>query len=273
MGTMLLAVGFDWRTHIHPLLNLTHPAIVRDIHAQYVAAGAWLLTTNTFGVSYHGARGDVAKQDVAAIARGAVRLAREAAAHVGAQVKVGGSIGPLGAPLVRLGEAQARAWFALQAAALNEARADLLMLETFIALPEAQIALAAARAASQLPVWVLFSVNEEGILNDGTPIEAAAQTMLSLGAAAVGVNCSLGPPSVLRAVQRMAARRAPGAALVAKPSAGLPDAHGAYPFSAEDFAHCARELHAAGAAVIGGCCGSTPAHIQAMRQALNLSKD
>ncbi len=269
MGTMLLAAGFAYDTHVYPLLNLTHPTAVLEIHRQYAAAGATLLTTNTFGTSYHLAHGRIEPSQVRCIAQAATQLAQEAASLTGRAALIGGSIGPLGKALAGIGAHQAGAWFAMQAVALQAAGADVLILETLTSNQEALLALQAIQSATSLPVWVLFNVNESGTLLDGTPILKAAQQALDLGAAGIGANCSSGLWAVLKAVQHLAHLNAGYARLIARPSAGTPQQDGRYPLTPSDFAECAPALLKAGANVIGGCCGSTPSHIRALCASLH----
>jgi len=263
MGTMLLERGFGLEL-CYDELNLSRPETVMDIHSAYLLAGAEMVKTNTFGANVfrlqrHGLRGKVAE-----INRAGVRLAR-ACALQSSGACVAGSVGPLG---VRVGAAEARAAFAEQVRGL--AGADLLMIETMMSLEEAAEAMSAAHdVAPELRLVVTMMVDQAGNCLDGATPEAAAARLTELGADVVGCNCSLGPESVLRAVERM--RTATRLPLAALPSAGLPrtvDGNGVGPASPEEMADWARRLAAAGASLIGGCCGTTPEHIRAMRLAL-----
>lgn len=262
-------------------LNLCRGELVRSVHEAYVRAGAEMIETNTFGGNAFRLAGAGLRERVAEMNRAGVRIAREAVRRAGGQearrVWVAGSVGPLGVRLEVEGgtsRREARAAFAEQMAALAEGGpgvgVDLLIVETVMALNEAEEAVLAAReVAPDLPVMVLVTVDAEGNCLDGSSAEEAARRIAVWGADAAGVNCSVGPASVLRAVRRMAA--ATKLPLAAMPSAGLPETAGGkmvYPSGPEAMAGFAREIARAGAQLIGGCCGTTPAHIAAMKSVL-----
>jgi len=250
---------------------------VRSVHEQYLQAGAQIIETNTFGANSFrlerfGLRDKVGEfnRAGAAIARQCVDAIRE---KQGTQAFVAGAMGPLGLRLEPLGKTsleEARAAFAEQIAALAEGGVDLLMLETMMSVDEAEQAVLAARAvAPQLKVVVLFTVDEESNCLDGTSPEVAAQRMVAVGADAVGCNCSTGPAAVLSAVERM--RAVTKLPVVAMPNAGMPrnvEGRNIYLTSPEYMGSFARKFVRAGANWVGGCCGTTPAHIRAMRSAL-----
>jgi methionine synthase I (cobalamin-dependent)/5,10-methylenetetrahydrofolate reductase len=276
MGTMLYSCGV-FINRSYDELNVTQPETVRSVHEQYLQAGAEMIETNTFGANSFrlerfGLRDKVGdfNRAGAAIARQCVDAIRE---KQGTQAFVAGAVGSLGLRLEPLGKtslAEARAAFAEQIAALAEGGVDLLMVETMMSVDEAEQAVLAAReAAPQLKVIVLFTVDEEANCLDGTSPEVAAQRMTAAGADGVGCNCSTGPATVLTAVERM--RTATALPIVAMPNAGVPrnvEGRNIYLTSPEYMGSFARKFVRAGATWVGGCCGTTPAHIRAMRSAL-----
>jgi homocysteine S-methyltransferase len=276
MGTVLYARGI-FINRCYDELNLSDPGLILSIHEEYLQAGAEILETNTFGanrfrLARHGLAGKVAEINAAG-----VRLARQAVEHLrdkqAGEAWVGGSVGPLGVrlePLGKTGLDEARAAFAEQIDALAQAGADLLILETMPALNEAQQALIAAReVAPDLPVLVMVTVDDESNCLDGSSPEQAARLLTEWGATAIGVNCSTGPATVLTAIEAM--HKATTLPLAAMPNAGMPRAvegRNIYLCSPEYMASFARKAIAAGAQIVGGCCGTTPNHIRAMRSAM-----
>jgi homocysteine S-methyltransferase len=254
-------------------LNLSDPALILSVHEEYLQAGAEILETNTFGanrfrLSRHGLGGKVAEINAAG-----ARIAREAANRLKGEAWVAGSLGPLGVRLEPLGKTsleEARAAFAEQIRALAGAGVDLLIIETMAALNEAHEALRAAQeTAPELPVLVMVTVDDESTCLDGSSPEQAAALLTEWGAGAVGVNCSTGPTTVLTAIEAM--RGATTLPLAAMPNAGVPrevDGRNIYLCSPEYMANFARKAVAAGAQFVGGCCGTTPNHIRAMRSAM-----
>ncbi len=276
MGTMLYSCGV-FINRCYDELNVTQAETVRSVHEQYLQAGAEIIETNTFGANSFrlerfGLRDKVGEfnRAGAAIARQCVDAIRE---KQGTQAYVAGAMGPLGLRLEPLGKTsleEARAAFAEQVAALAEGGVDLLMLETMMSVDEAEQAVLAAReVAPQLKMVVLFTVDEESNCLDGTSPEVAAERMAAVGADAVGCNCSTGPAAVLSAVERM--RAVTTLPIVAMPNAGMPrnvEGRNIYLTSPEYMGSFARKFVRAGASWVGGCCGTTPAHIRAMRSAL-----
>ncbi|MGB6690384.1 MAG: homocysteine S-methyltransferase family protein [Terracidiphilus sp.] len=276
MGTVLYARGI-FINRCYDELNLSDPGLILSIHEDYLQAGAEILETNTFGansfrLARHGLAGKVAEINSAGVS-----LARQAIAHLkekqGGDAWVAGSIGPLGVhlePLGPIGLDEARAAFAEQVLALAAAGADMLIIETMIALNEAHQALEAARqSAPHLPVLVMVTVNDESNCLDGSSPQHAAALLTEWGASAVGVNCSSGPAAVLTAIEAM--RAVTTLPLAAMPNAGLPRAvegRNIYLCSPEYMASFARKALRAGAQLVGGCCGTTPDHIRAMRSAM-----
>ncbi|NUQ30909.1 MAG: bifunctional homocysteine S-methyltransferase/methylenetetrahydrofolate reductase [Acidobacteriaceae bacterium] len=276
MGTMLYARGV-FINRCYDELNLSQPDLIRSIHEEYLHAGAEMIETNTFGANaIRLARYGLADK-VSAINHAGVALARKAAQHseekTGAHAYVAGAIGPLGARLAPAGTItvqQAHDAFAEQIAALAAAGADLLIAETFPSVAEAEIVVRAARdIAPHLPLFVMVTVDDNGNTLDGTTAEETATRLTIAGANAVGCNCSSGPHAVLDVIERM--RAVTHLPLAAMPNAGLPravDGRNIYLTSPEYMASFARKFAKAGATFIGGCCGTTPNHIKAMRSAL-----
>jgi methionine synthase / methylenetetrahydrofolate reductase (NADH) len=280
MGTVLYARGI-FINRCYDDLNLSDPGLILSIHEEYLQAGAEVLETNTFGanrfrLARHGLAGKVAEINAAG-----VRLARQAVEHLkdkqAGVAWVAGSVGPLGVrlePLGKTGLDEARAAFAEQISALAGAGpgsgVDLLIIETMPALNEAREALTAAREiAPDLPVLVMVTVDDDSNCLDGSTPEQAAARLTEWGAGAIGVNCSTGPATVLTAIEAM--RKATTLPLAAMPNAGMPRAvegRNIYLCSPEYMASFARKAIAAGAQIVGGCCGTTPNHIRAMRSAM-----
>ena len=276
MGTVLYARGI-FINRCYDELNLSDPGLILSVHEEYLQAGADLLETNTFGanrfrLARHGLAGKVAEINAAG-----VRVAREAVEHLkdkqAGEAWVGGSVGPLGVrlePLGKTGLDEAREAFAEQMRALVQAGVDLLIIETMPALNEAHEALMAAReTAPHLPVLVMVTVDDESNCLDGASPAHAAALLTEWGASAIGVNCSSGPATVHTAIEAM--RSATTLPLAAMPNAGMPRAvegRNIYLCSPEYMASFARKAIAAGAQVVGGCCGTTPNHIRAMRSAM-----
>jgi homocysteine S-methyltransferase len=271
MGTQLHARGISFERSFDEL-NLTQPRIVEEIHRAYISAGSELIETNTFGanrikLARHGLEGRVRD-----INFGAVRLAREAREIAGEPTFVAGAIGPIGQhlePIGRITISQATAAFEEQVAALVEGGADLLVLETFTNLPELLAAVSAARRTTDLPIVAQMTFAEDGLtLSAEEPEEVVAALELA-GADVIGVNCGVGPQVALQVLETM--RRQTKLPLSGQPNAGLParvDGRFFYFATPEYFAMFAREAADLGIAYIGGCCGTTPAHISAMRAAL-----
>jgi homocysteine S-methyltransferase len=276
MGTVLYARGI-LIDRCYEELNLSDPGLILAVHEEYLQAGAEIVESNTFGgnrfrLARHGLAGKVNEINAAGvrIARQAVERLKEKRAG---EAWVAGAVGPLGVRLEPLGKTsldEARAAFAEQIRALAEAGVDLLSLETMPALNEAREALAAAReVAPHLPVLVMVTVDDDGNCLDGATPAHAAALLTEWGASAIGVNCSTGPTTVLTAVELM--RAATTLPLAAMPNAGLPRAvegRNIYLCSPEYMASFARKAFQAGVQMVGGCCGTTPNHIRAMRAAM-----
>ncbi|HEX2918374.1 MAG TPA: bifunctional homocysteine S-methyltransferase/methylenetetrahydrofolate reductase [Edaphobacter sp.] len=280
MGTMLYARGV-FINRSYDELNLTQPELVREIHLEYLQAGAEVIETNTFGANAFRLEHFGLRDKVREINLAGVRLAREAVNQIrdkqGVEAFVAGAIGPLGVrlePLGKVGLDEARTAFAEQISALTEGGpgvgVDLLSIETMTSLIEAEQAIAAARSvAPEIPVIVMVTVDEEGNCLDGASAETAARRLSATGADAIGCNCSAGPATVLSVIERM--RPLTDLPLAAMPNAGIPRAvegRTIYLTSPEYMASFTRKLVKAGATLVGGCCGTTPSFTRAMRSAL-----
>jgi methionine synthase / methylenetetrahydrofolate reductase(NADPH) len=276
MGTVLYARGI-FINRCYDELNLSDPGLILSVHEEYLQAGAEILETNTFGanrirLARYGLAGKTAEINAAG-----ARLARQAVNHLkekqAGEAWVAGSIGPLGVrlePLGKTGLDEARATFAEQMQILVDGGVDLLIIETIPALSEARQALEAAhKVAPNLPVVVMVTVDDEITCLDGASPQQAAALLTEWGASAVGVNCSTGPTTVLTAIEAM--RPATRLPMAAMPNAGVPRAvegRNIYLCSPEYMASFARKAVTAGVSIVGGCCGTTPNHIRAMRAAI-----
>ena len=280
MGTMLYARGV-FINRCYDELNLSQPDLVREVHAEYLQAGAEVIETNTFGANRYRLEHFGLQDKVREINLAGVKLARECVEHIrekqSSTAFVAGSIGPMGVrlePLGKVGLDEARAAFAEQIRALAEGGpgvgADLLIIETMTSLAEAkQVILAARSEAPELPVIVMMTVDEEGNCLDGASPETAAKKLTSWGVNAVGCNCSAGPATVLSVIERM--RPVTSLPLAAMPNAGIPRAvegRTLYLTSPEYMASFTRKLVKAGASFVGGCCGTTPSYTRAMKSSL-----
>jgi homocysteine S-methyltransferase len=263
MGTMLYGRGV-FVNRCFDELNISNPGLVGAVHAEYVEAGADVIETNTFGahrlkLGPHGFDKDVRRIN----AEGA-RIARQAAAG---RALVAGSLGPLGKPLEPFGNityAEAVAVYREQAEGLAEGEVDLFLVETMPSLDQARAAVEAIRAVSSRPISVSVTFNEEGTTFYGDKPEDVVRTVEAWDVAVVGANCSQGPQPMLETVQRMAAA-ATRAKISAMPNAGAPalvDGRYVYLCTPEYMASYARRFLAAGVTMVGGCCGTTPAHIR-----------
>ena len=271
MGTLLHSRGTPFNKCFDEM-NLSSPSVVTGIHREYLEAGAQILLTNTFGAN----RFKLAKyglhDKVELINRAGVELARKAAAE---SALVAGDIGPLGvhiAPFGRVQPEEARAAFAGQVEALSQAGVDLIVIETMTDLYEIQAAIRAVHdTAADLPIIasVTFTRDDRTILGDSP--EKVARTLQDAQADVIGVNCSGGPAQLLRVLKEMRAA-VPQARIWVKPNAGWPEMVGGrimYPADPDYFGDYAMAFCEAGARIIGGCCGTTPLHIAAMRKALD----
>ena len=267
MGTMLYSRGV-FINRCFDELNLSQPDLVRQIHQEYVKAGAEILETNTFGANRARLSAFGVAEKLKAINQAGVRVAREAA---GEGAFVAGAIGPLGVRIEPLGPTsftEARGIFREQAEALIEAGADLLILETFGNLDELREAVLAAREAGgdSIPIVAQVTIDDFGHLPGGTDTETFTREMNSWPVDAIGLNCSVGPKATLETIELMMQHSSKP--MSAMPNAGLPtrvEGRNIYLCSPEYMAQYARRLLWAGVKIIGGCCGTTPDHIKLIR--------
>ena len=245
--------------------NLRAPESVLSLHLGFIRAGADLIETNTFGANRRKLAEHYLEDDVAAINEAAVKLARDAREVSGSDVFIAGSIGPLGGPVK-----DRDAVFAEQAQLLEGRGVDLFMIETFYELDELLAAIGAVRGVSALPIVALLTFDEDSQTLGGVSAEEAAASLASHDVVAIGANHGVGLQAALRAIERMAGSGKPLAAL---PNVGLASLAGervifphATPEYFAEFAAHAREL---GARIIGGCCGTTPVEIAAIRNAVD----
>jgi methionine synthase I (cobalamin-dependent)/5,10-methylenetetrahydrofolate reductase len=268
MGTMLYSKGISF-IRCFDELNLSTPQLVKEVHLGYVKAGAEMIETNTFGATRLRLEKFNLGDKVREINLAGARLAREVA---GDDLHVAGSVGPLGVRLEPLGSTsleEARQAFREQLQALAEAGVDLIVIETMVDLNEAHQALLAARDVSALPVVVQMTIQDDGSTPTGALPEEFTRQLDAWGADLIGVNCSVGPAAVLEALERMAA--VTQKKLSAQPNAGLPrtiEGRNIYLCSPEYMASYARRFIQAGARLVGGCCGTTPDHIRAIKAAV-----
>ena len=265
MGTVLQQRGLP-PGGAPELLNLTDPELLMSVYRDYIAAGSQVIYANTFGAN--GLKLKRIDRDVEEIVAAAVRVAKEAAA--GTETLVALDIGPLGELLEPLGSLPFETAYELfreMAVAGERAGADLAVIETMTDLAEARAALLAVKENTKLPAFVTMSFDENGRTFTGCSVLSMARTLEGLGADAIGLNCSLGPDLLAPVLKELCANtRLP---VIAKPNAGLPDpVTGRYSMSPEAFARAILPCVEAGVSVVGGCCGTSPAYIRALREAL-----
>jgi homocysteine S-methyltransferase len=272
MGTLLYAKGI-FINRCYDELNLSQPDLIREVHQEYLTAGAEIVETNTFGGnSFRLARHGFADR-VREINLAGVRLAREASKPFDALVA--GAVGPLGIRIEPLGKTsfdEAREAFRRQIAALVEGGVDVIVLETFGYLAEIHQALLAARDVDpKIPVVAQVTIDEDGNCFDGARPETFGKKLTDWGADLVGCNCSVGPVAMLSAIEQLS--KVTDKPLAAQPNAGMPrnvEGRNIYLCSPEYMASYARKFLAAGVRLVGGCCGTTPEHIRAMKAALRV---
>jgi homocysteine S-methyltransferase len=252
--------------------NLRSPESVVAVHTSYIAAGAELIETNTFAANRRKLARLMLDDAFEEINSAGVRLAREAREVTGRDVFVAGSIGPLG-ELEVFDPAEHGPLYAEQARVLEGRGVDLFMVETFFDLEELVVAVEAVRGASSLPIVALLTFDDEAEITGGVGATAAAERLAALGVAAIGTNHGAGPTVALRALRGM---RGPGLPLAALPNIGLASVVGGrvvYPHSTPDyFAEFAVQAVGLGARIVGGCCGTTPAQIAAVRAAFEAGR-
>ena len=247
-----------------------HPEALQQLQRSYVAAGSEIVIAPTFGANRVLLAGHGLEQDVGRLNRTLVAVSREA---IGASALLAGDITTTGQPVLPGDDAAYRKLLDVyqeQAGAILDAGVDLFIIETLMGLTEAMAAVEAVRDLCELPILCTFSVQTDGKCYFDGSIFEAAEILPELGADAVGVNCSNGPDlleSVVRGLRRVCA-----VPVIAKPNAGLPTmtetGEAVYSMSPAEFARHMKTLIGAGASFVGGCCGTTPAHIRALRKAL-----
>lgn len=281
MGTLLYARGVTYE-QCFDALNLTDPERIQAIYSEYISAGAQIIETNTFGANRTKLEAHNLGDKVREINYRAARLALEAREVSGQPVFVAGAIGPTGRPLQAPDEqrlSDLRAVFREQIEALQTGGVELLILETFSSLAELRQAILAAQEVGGLPIVAQMSFYEDGHTLSGQSATRVATVLGDLGVDVMGANCSVGPAATLDVLQEMitAAQQAETATsqlFSAQPNAGLPkriDNRFFYVSTPDYFADYAVSFAQAGVRLIGGCCGTTPRHIAAMRKALDES--
>jgi homocysteine S-methyltransferase len=270
VGTYLYEKGIFINTCFDEL-NLTNPDLVESVHRDYIEAGADVVETNTFGANRFKLAPHGLEQRVREINLSGVRIARKAS---GDAAYVAGSIGPLGVQIEPLGKVsfdEAREAFAEQASALLEAGVDLIVLETFALLPELVQAVRAVRECdATIPLMAQVTITDDGQLGSGAPLEQFAQALAPLAVDVLGLNCSVGPKAMLEALEAL--RELTPLPISVQPNAGLPQSIGGrnlYLASPEYMAEYAKRFIQTGAAIVGGCCGTNPDHIRAIRSAVH----
>lgn len=260
MGTMLYNKGI-FISRCFDELNISDPDLVRNVHLDYISAGVDIIETNTFGANRtrlmaHGLAGNLEE-----INRNGAQIARSAASG---GVFVAGAIGPLGAKVEN-----ANAVFREQAAPLHDGGVDLFILETFQGLTEVLAAIRGVREVSDRPIVAQMAVAQDGNTHEGASPEVFARRLDEAGADVIGLNCSVGPQTMLDTIERIAAvTRKP---LSVQPNAGMPssiEGRSIYLCSPEYMASYSRKFVQYGVRVVGACCGTTPAHIKAIRSAV-----
>ncbi len=267
MGTLLDL--YEYPDLPHEVQNVQNPEIVERIHREYIAAGAEIIQTNTFSGNRLRLAQFHLENKVRDVNKAGVEIARRAA---GENVYVAGSVGPTGKLLEPLGKvslAEAREVFKEQIAILLEAGVDLLMLETFVSLSELDAAIDAVKSLTSIPLVAQKTFPEDGAILSGTfPLEVADH-LINKGVDVVGANCTVGPQRMFSIIRSM---YKDGVVMSAQPAAGIPtllDGRSIYHTTPEYLAQYAKELLQAGVTIVGACCGSTPAHIRAMKLVLD----
>ena len=279
MGTMLQAAGLE-EGYCPELFNVEKPNVVKDIHGNYLQHGADIITTNTFGACSLKLE-DYGLQDrVAEINTAAVKVAKEAIAMYKPEARVAGSMGPTGRFLQPLGNMSFDSIYESyreQAYALIEAGVDFIIIETIIDVQEMRAALlasldarqAAGKTKDQVQIICQFSFSEDGRTITGTPPEVATTIVEAIGADIIGINCSLGPEQIEPLIKKIAS--VTNLPISCQPNAGIPqliNKQTVFPLSAENMGPLMIPIADAGASYLGGCCGTTPAHIQSIANAI-----
>ena len=273
MGTLLYGRGVS-ADACFDILNLDNPRLVGKLHAEYIAAGADCIETNTFGANRFKLSAYAREADVREINRRGVRLARDTRESAGRDVFVLGSMGPLGRYLAPLGVVtpeEALAAFREQAEGLLEGGVDAFIVETFSDLVEIELAIRAIRSITDLPIVAQVVFADEAVTFAGRSPAEVTRALRGLGVDALGANCSVGSSTLYEVLQHMIGE-AGGLPVAIQPNAGLPTRIGErlmYLSSPQYMADYAARMVQTGARLVGGCCGTTPQHVAAMREALD----
>jgi len=273
MGTLLYGRGVS-ADACFDILNLDNPRLVGKLHAEYIAAGADCIETNTFGANRFKLSAYAREADVREINRRGVRLARDTRESAGRDVFVLGSMGPLGRYLAPLGVVtpeEALAAFREQAEGLLEGGVDAFIVETFSDLVEIEMAIRAIRSITDLPIVAQVVFADEAVTFAGRSPAEVTRALRGLGVDALGANCSVGSSTLYEVLQHMIGE-AGGLPVAIQPNAGLPTRIGErlmYLSSPQYMADYAARMVQTGARLVGGCCGTTPQHVAAMREALD----
>ncbi len=269
MGTMFQQLGLLKPGACPEMLCIDHPDEVTKVHQRYVDAGSTIIESFTFGASalkleHYGLQDRVVEINTAAV--------KAAKAVKGENIKIAGGMGPSGRFIKPLGDLdfeEAYQNYYQQSQALEAAGADYILIETFIDIQEMRAALLAAKEATKLPVICQLSYSEDGRTVTGTDPQTAAITLDAMGADIIGINCSLGPEQLVPIVKAISENTAKPISV--QPNAGMPqlvDGKTIFPMGPEDFGTWAPKLVQAGATYVGGCCGTTPEHIAAIKTSL-----
>ena len=262
MGTRLYEKGV-YINRVYDELNLSQPTLIQEVHREYLAAGAMVLETNSFGANRFKLAPHGLADKLEVINFQAAKLAREVA---GDKAWVAGSIGPLGIRLEPWGKTsveEAEAAFSEQAKGLIAGGVDLFILETFYDLNEIHQAIIAIRKLTDKPIIASMTINEDGNALYGTSVDVFTPKLEMWGADVIGLNCSVGPKTMFDAMEKM--RALTTLHLIAQPNAGLPkvvDGRMIYLCNPEYFGEYARRFIQLGVRIVGGCCGTTPEHIK-----------
>lgn len=281
MGTMLQAAGLE-EGYCPELFNVERPEVVKNIHAQYLQHGSDVITTNTFGACSLKLEDYDLQDRVREINIAAVKVAKEAIAEVKPSARVAGSMGPTGRFLQPLGNMSfddIYDTYKEQADALIEGGVDFIIIETIIDVQEMRAALLASldarneagKTKEDVQIICQFSFSEDGRTITGTPPAVAATIVESIGADIIGINCSLGPEQIKPLIEEIAS--VTNLPISCQPNAGMPqliNKQTVFPLSAEDMGPLMIPIVDAGASYVGGCCGTTPAHIQSISDAVKV---
>ena len=269
VGTYLYEKGVFINT-CYDELNLTNPDIVTEVHREYVTAGAAVIEPNTFGATRFRLAAHGLEKKAYEIAKRGAQLAKAVA---GDETLVAGSVGPLGVliePLGKVSFEEAREAFREQVKGLLDGGADMIILETFVLVPELLQAIRAVKEVNpDTPIMAQVMINDDGNLLSGATLESFVKAVGDSGVDTIGLNCSVGPKSMLEALETL--KTLTPLPISVQPNAGLPQSIGGrniYMTSPEYMAEYAKRFIQTGATIVGGCCGTNPAHIRAIRRAV-----